>query len=92
MEDVLIVSETHEFTGIGNQIPVVETDNDAEYIRIMTTERDKQAQLNYARSQGLEEGLAKGKLETARKLKAEGIAIDVIAKCTGLTEEQIAKL
>ena len=63
-----------------------------EYIRIMTTERDKQAQLNYARSQGLEEGLAKGKLETARKLKAEGIAIDVIAKCTGLTEEQIAKL
>ena len=75
-----------------------------EYIRIMTTERDKQAQLNYARSQGLEEGLAKGraegveagkleeKLDTALKLKAEGIAIDVIAKCTGLTEEQIAKL
>ena len=44
-----------------------------EYIRIMTTERDKQAQLNYARSQGLEEGLAKGLEEGLAKGLEEGL-------------------
>ncbi len=79
-----------------------------EYIRIMTTERDKQAQLNYARSQGLEEGLAKGleegleagrtegieqsKLEIARNMKAKGIDMETICQCTNLTMEQIAEL
>ena len=41
-----------------------------------------------AQSQALEQD----KLETARNLKAEGIPADVIAKCTGLTMEQVAGL
>ena len=41
-----------------------------------------------AQSQALEQD----KLETARNFKAEGIPADVIAKCTGLTMEQVAGL
>ena len=39
-----------------------------------------------------EEGIAEGKAETARNLKTEGVAIDVIARSTGLTVEEIEKL
>jgi predicted transposase/invertase (TIGR01784 family) len=38
---------------------------------------------------GREEGIEKGKLETAKNMKAEGIAISVILKVTGLTDEQL---
>ena len=41
---------------------------------------------------GIEQGIEQGKLYTARKLKAAGIAIQVISQCTGLTLEQIAEL
>ncbi len=43
-------------------------------------------------AKGREEGLELGKLETARNMKAAGIPTDVIAKCTGLTLEQVAEL
>ncbi len=72
------------------------------------TSIDKRAQLKYAiekglaegrekglaegREKGCAEGRAEGTLDTARKLKAEGIPADVIAKCTDLTLEQIAGL
>ena len=45
------------------------------------------------RAEGLEEGLAKGghnmAIESARKMKADGITADIIAKYTGLTIEEI---
>ena len=48
------------------------------------------------RAEGIIEGKAKGKaeanLETARKLKAIGVDLEVIAKGTGLTVEEISKL
>ncbi len=34
-------------------------------------------------------GIEKGKLETAKNMKAEGIELSVILKVTGLTEEQL---
>lgn len=48
---------------------------------------------NKAKAEGREEGEAKGradsKLEIAKVMKAEGIPVPVIAKCTELTEDQI---
>ena len=37
-------------------------------------------------------GKKEGKIETAAKMKANGISLDVIAECTGLSEEEIQKL
>jgi predicted transposase/invertase (TIGR01784 family) len=42
--------------------------------------------------QGREEGHAEGKVETARNFKALGIPADIIAKATGMSPEEIAKL
>lgn len=48
------------------------------------------------KAQGLAEGEAKGRkegvIETAAKLKAAGIAPDIISQCTGLTVDAIAAL
>ena len=90
-----------------------------QYIKDMTTEIDKRAQLQYAerkgleagraegleaglekgraegRAEGLEAGLEKGraeKLEAARKMKADGLAVEMICKYTGLSPEQVAAL
>ena len=79
-----------------------------DYIRAMASERDIRNQIRYGRIQGhreghreghkegLEEGLEKGKaeekVETAKKFKAAGIALDTIAECTGLDIEIIRAL
>lgn len=42
--------------------------------------------------EGREEGLKEGRRETARALKAEGIDLAVISRCTGLSVEDIQKL
>ena len=87
-----------------SELAEMPSDIKIEYIRNMTTEIDRRAQLKYATEKGLAEGrekglaegraegLAEGTLNTARKMKAEGIPADVIAKCTDLTLEQIAGL
>jgi len=41
---------------------------------------------------GMKKGIKNGKIETAKKMLEEKIAIDVIIKCTGLNEEEIKKL
>ena len=43
-------------------------------------------------AKGREEGLAKGRTETARNMKAKGLPVDLIAECSGLSPEEIAKL
>ena len=42
--------------------------------------------------QGIERGIEQESMRMARKMKAEGIAIDLIIKCSNLTREQIEKL
>ena len=37
----------------------------------------------------IEEGIEKGKLETARNLLSDGVSIDKIVKATGLSEKDI---
>ena len=44
------------------------------------------------REEGRAEGLAKGRAETARNMKAKGLAIDLIAACSGLSPEEIERL
>ena len=41
---------------------------------------------------GKAEGAAESKREVARKMKTEGIPAEVIAKCTGLTVEEVEAL
>ena len=73
-----------------------------DYYSTMKTAEDKgrAAGLEEGRAAGLEEGraagLAEGELskamEMARKMKADGLPIEVIAKYSGLTPEQVAQL
>lgn len=42
--------------------------------------------------EGFAKGIEQGKLEAARKMKAENVPIESIAKWTGLTLEQISEL
>ena len=63
-------------------------------------ERDLRNQFQFAtdkgREEGLEEGLEKGRAEgvsnVARKLKADGMDIELIIKYSGLTREEIEAL
>ena len=59
-------------------------------------EHDRVSGLEYAREEGMEKGIEKGiekgRLEIAKNLKANGVTVDIIAKSTGLSPEEIAKL
>ncbi len=75
-----------------------------EYEESLKSYRDLKNSLDTAREEGIEEGImqgmeqgieqgrVKGKTETATALKKLGIAIEVISKSTGLSEEEIEKL
>lgn len=62
----------------------------------MDTKYDIEDSLLDAELKGEAKGIAKGETkkqrEIAKALKAEGIPVSVIVKCTGLTEEQIKGL
>jgi hypothetical protein len=45
-----------------------------------------------ARQEGLDEGKAEGRVETARKMKVDGLDVALIAKYTGISVEEIKKL
>ncbi len=66
----------------------------------MTTARDTHNQIEYAKKTSLEEGLAKGReegreernLEVAINLLQLGTPCEIVAKATGLSLEEVAKL
>ena len=66
----------------------------------MTTARDTHNQIEYAKETGLEEGLAKGReegreernMEVAINLLRLGTPCEIVAKATGLSLEEGAKL
>ena len=64
-----------------------------QYVRRLMAEKDRIGQLATAKMQGREQGRAEGRElgheDVARTMKAQGISIDLIAKYTGLTPEQI---
>ena len=49
-------------------------------------------QLEKAWDDGIEEGKKEGITQTARRLKAAGVSLDIIIKATGLSKEEIQKL
>lgn len=53
---------------------------------------DEASRVAGAKAEGVAEGMAKGKVEVARKLLALGAEIALIAKASGLSEEEIKKL
>ena len=54
--------------------------------------RDTLCVLEGAEQRGLKRGRAEGRAETARNMKAKGLPVDLIAECSGLSPEEIAKL
>ncbi|WP_018712239.1 PD-(D/E)XK nuclease family transposase, partial [Phocaeicola barnesiae] len=67
-----------------------------EYEDSLKAYRDWQNTIHTAVMKSLQEGIAQGReeerLELARKFKASGIPVNIIAENTGLTEEEIADL
>ena len=93
------VAENDDFVKRIHQ-KVEEANQDAEVSEIMTIEEEMKVRYSYGYKEGRSEGLAEGetigaaqeKREIAKNLKKSGIPIDVIAKNTGLTAEEVEKL
>ncbi len=54
--------------------------------------RDYKNTIDYARDKGMEEGIEKNKIETARKMLEMGVDVFVIQKATSLSMEILQKL
>ncbi|XCN71365.1 MAG: Rpn family recombination-promoting nuclease/putative transposase [Candidatus Electrothrix aestuarii] len=63
-----------------------------DYNNYIDHRRRRDSELRTKFSEGLVEGVEKGKLETARSMKKEGISVELIQKCTGLSLDEINKL
>ena len=48
--------------------------------------------LEEGKKEGIKEGIKEGKLDDARKMKADGLSVELISKYTGLTPEEIEGL
>ena len=75
---------------------VEKINEDPEFYEYISAEEDNRKIENSLRSQyrreGLEEGTRLAKLETAKKMKENGVDIEIIARSTGLTQEEINNL
>lgn len=70
----------------------------------MTTQRDIANQFAFARKEGIEQGIKQGieqgieqgaeqeRINNARNFLHLGVAVDIISKATGLSEEEILAL
>ena len=67
-------------------------DMQMKYVRQLMARWDRESQIATAVAHGKAEGRAEGISDTAKSMKAEGIPVDVISKCTGLSSEEIAAL
>ena len=67
-------------------------DERVKYQHEMTTERDRINQLDYARKKGREEGREEERTKNAKNLLALGVDPATIAKATGLSEAEMARL
>ena len=54
--------------------------------------RDWKNILETAEKKAKEEGIQEGRMDVARRMKTAGVPIDVIAQCSGLSEEEISQL
>lgn len=68
------------------------TKNRGEVVNTLLTEYDEEKSRARLARDAKELGVIEGKLETAVKMKAEGLPIEMIVRCTGLSEKEIEKL
>ena len=54
--------------------------------------RDCYSALKTAEKKGRAEGIQEGIIKTAQNMKKEGLSVSLIARMTGLTEQEIAEL
>ena len=81
------------YTCIENGIMRVYLENEsAEVKRMLSMEWNDEVYREVLLEEGRDEGAARATEENARGMKEEGIASDIIARVTGLTEEEIARL
>ena len=64
----------------------------SEYLKDMTTQRDIANQFAFAEKKGMEKGIEQEKISNARSLLQLGVAVDIISKATGLSEQEILEL
>ena len=58
----------------------------------VSNSRDEAAIKSLARERGLAEGARQNSIEIAKKMKQEGMNINIIVKITGISKEEIEKL
>jgi len=68
------------------------TENSDEVRRMLSMEWDDEVYERVMRAEGHAEGHAESRLEIARRMKEEGISVEIIERVTGLTAEEIAAL
>ena len=66
--------------------------NTIETAKVKTKEEGREEGLKEGEKIGIEKGEKKKAMEMARSLKAKGVAINIIAECSGLSEEEINSL
>ena len=73
-----------------------EVNKDPEFREYMSAEEDarkmENSHLDEARAEGISQGKSERNIEIAKNMLNEGINLSAIAKCTGLTEEEINSL
>lgn len=74
------------------QVAAMTEEEQEQYFAQMLTERDRVSQMKTATRIGIEKGRKEALTESARKLKAQNVPIEVISSCTGLSVEEIMAL
>ena len=73
-----------------------EVNKDPEFREYMSAEEDarkmENSHLDEARAEGKTEGINERNVEIAKNMLNEGINLNTIVKCTGLTEDEINSL
>ena len=78
------------------EISSLDDEDKKKYINNMQTARDTYNQLEYAKKKGREEGRMEGRDERSREIVTNmlrnGLSVQTICDCTGLSAEDITKL
>lgn len=79
--------------GIRLAVELIDFDNlDPEEVRLSKINEQKKVVLKLMEKKGYDEGKKDNQLEIAAAMKQNGLAVDVIVKCTGLSQEQVEAL
>ena len=93
---MLVEKDYEKLRELVEELSMEEYSEDEDMAYYYDVEHDRMATYNGSISIAKEEGLNQGKQETkqeiAKRMKEENIDIEVISKCTGLTEEEIKKI